>query len=91
VDGAVKETVNADKARLGPEAVLELLKTVKRVVATRGKQVVEFDLTKERPTDETLLEYLLGRTGNLRAPSAVVGKTLVVGFNPEAYQKVLGA
>ena len=89
--GTVKETINADKARIGPDAVLEMLKSVKRVVATRGKQVVTFDLTKDRPTDETLLEYLLGRTGNLRAPAAIVGKTLVVGFNPEAYKEVLGA
>jgi arsenate reductase-like glutaredoxin family protein len=91
VTGTVKETINADKARIGPDAVLEMLKSVKRVVATRGKQVVTFDLTKDRPTDETLLEYLLGRTGNLRAPAAIVGKTLVVGFNPEAYNVVLGA
>jgi arsenate reductase-like glutaredoxin family protein len=91
VTGTVKETINADKARIGPDAVLEMLKSVKRVVATRGKQVVTFDLTKDRPTDETLLEYLLGRTGNLRAPAAIVGKTLVVGFNPEAYKEVLGA
>ena len=90
VAGTVKETINADKARLGPADVLELLKKVIRVVATRGKQVVEFDLKSNRPDDETLLMYLLGRTGNLRAPSALVGKTLVVGFNPEAYQKVLG-
>jgi arsenate reductase-like glutaredoxin family protein len=91
VTGTVKVTINADKARIGPDAVLEMLKSVKRVVATRGKQVVTFDLTKDRPTDETLLEYLLGRTGNLRAPAAIVGKTLVVGFNPEAYKEVLGA
>jgi arsenate reductase-like glutaredoxin family protein len=91
VTGTVKVTINADKARIGPDAVLEMLKSVKRVVATRGKQVVTFDLTKDRPTDETLLEYLLGRTGNLRAPAAIVGKTLVVGFNPEAYNVVLGA
>ena len=34
--------------------------------------------------------HLLGPTGNLRAPTARVGKTLVVGFNPEVYSEVLG-
>lgn len=82
------ETVNADKTRLGPAEVLELLKTVRRVVVTRGKQVVEFELSKDRPDDE-LLEHLMGRTGNLRAPAAVVGKTLLVGFNAAAYAEVL--
>jgi len=90
VAGTVSETVNADKTRYSPAEVLALVKKMKRVVATRGKQVVVFDLNKDRPDDETLLAHLIGRTGNLRAPAAVVGKTLVVGFNPDAYADVLG-
>lgn len=31
---------------------------------------------------------MLGSTGNLRAPTAVVGKNLLVGFNEDAYQVV---
>jgi hypothetical protein len=49
-----------------------------------------FDLTANRPDDETLLARLIGPTGNLRAPTARVGTTLVVGFNEEAYRQVLG-
>ena len=56
----------------------------------RGKNVVDFDLTEERPDDETLLKHLLGPTGNLRAPTVRVGDTLAVGFNEEAYRKLLG-
>jgi hypothetical protein len=33
---------------------------------------------------------MLGPTGNLRAPTARVGKTLVVGFNEEAYGRIFG-
>jgi len=36
-----------------------------------------------------LLSHLIGPTGNLRAPTAKVGKMLIVGFNEEAYQKYL--
>jgi hypothetical protein len=32
---------------------------------------------------------MLGPTGNLRAPTLRVGKTLVVGFNDESYTDVL--
>ena len=32
---------------------------------------------------------MLGPTGNLRAPTVKVGKTMIVGFNDEAYQQVL--
>jgi hypothetical protein len=31
----------------------------------------------------------LGPTGNLRAPTAKVGKTLLVGFNDEVYNEAL--
>ena len=46
-------------------------------------------MKSEAPDDETLLKYLLGPTGNLRAPSARVGNTLLIGFNEEAYEQVL--
>ena len=32
----------------------------------------------------------MGPTGNLRAPTARIGTTLVVGFNDEAYRELLG-
>jgi hypothetical protein len=32
---------------------------------------------------------MLGPTGNLRAPTLRVGRTLVVGFDEETYRKVL--
>ena len=41
--------------------------------------------------DRDPVAHLLGPTGNLRAPTLRKGKTLVVGFNEEAYRRVLGA
>jgi arsenate reductase-like glutaredoxin family protein len=38
-----------------------------------------------------LAANLLGPSGNLRAPTVRKGKTLLIGFNDEAYQEVLGA
>jgi arsenate reductase-like glutaredoxin family protein len=85
----VTETVSAT-TKYDATAALGLLAGMTRLIAAKGKSVVEFDLKKGRPDDATLLAHLLGPTGNLRAPTAKVGKTLVVGFNPEAYEKVLG-
>ncbi len=48
------------------------------------------DLLSDRPDDEVLLATLLGPTGNLRAPTARVGQTLLVGFSEEMYREVLG-
>ena len=42
-----------------------------------------------KPTSDAV-KAMLGPTGNLRAPTARVGKTLVVGFNEEAYGRIFG-
>lgn len=60
------------------------------MIVARGKKVVTLDLKKNPPDDETLASHLLGPTGNLRAPTLRRGKTLVVGFNEEAYRRVFG-
>ena len=73
----------------GPEA-LALMKGIDTVIAAKGKAVVTIDVKKDKPSDEDLLAVLLGPTGNLRAPTARVGKTLLVGFNEGAYEKVVG-
>jgi arsenate reductase-like glutaredoxin family protein len=86
----VTETVNATKVRYDAKDALALLDGVEKLVAARGKKVEVFDLRKDRPADDVLLGHLMGPTGNLRAPTARVGKTLLVGFNEEVYRQVLG-
>lgn len=61
-----------------------------KIVVAKGKKIASFDMKKSPPDDETLLAHLLGPTGNLRAPTVRKGKTLLVGFNEEAYGEVLG-
>lgn len=86
----VKETVDANKVRMGDDEALALLDGIDKLIAMKGKKVDVFDLKKDRPDDATLLKKLIGPSGNLRAPTARVGKTLLVGFNEEAYQEILG-
>lgn len=69
---------------------LELVKNVEEIIASKGKNVVHIDLRKEKPEAAALTGLLLGPTGNLRAPTLVKGKTLIVGFNQETYQKIFG-
>ncbi len=88
----VGETVDASKNRIPPADALALLQTkaVAKVVAMRGAKVVTFDLKKDPPDNDTLLASIIGPSGNLRAPAAIVGKTILIGFHPEAYAEVLG-
>ena len=52
--------------------------------------MVEVDLKKTDLTEEEILKLVLGPTGNLRAPTLLVGKKMVVGFNQEMYESVFG-
>ena len=61
-----------------------------RIVVGRGKSVVIFDMKNTPPDDDALASHILGPTGNLRAPTLQIGKTLLVGFSEPAYQEVLG-
>ncbi|MBY0513414.1 MAG: hypothetical protein K2P78_05830 [Gemmataceae bacterium] len=82
--------MDATKTRIGAEQALGLLAGISKLVAAKGKKVEVFDLKAGRPTDDELLARMLGPTGNLRAPTARVGRTLLVGYNEEAYRSVLG-
>jgi arsenate reductase-like glutaredoxin family protein len=84
------ETVDARKRRYEGADALTLLEGVDKLVAARGKNLVVFDLKKDRPADDVLLAHLLGPSGNLRAPTARVGRTLLVGFSEEMYREALG-
>ena len=59
------------------------------MVVAKGKKFQEIDLKKDRPDDESLVKLMLGPTGNLRAPTMKVGKSVLVGFNPEAYAEFM--
>ena len=82
-----KETVSANKEKLGSDDAMELAKTVSTIKAARGKSVVEF---KTKNADEELLKkHLVGPTGNLRSPAIRKGKTLYVGFNADAFESMV--
>ena len=55
----------------------------------KGKKTRIFDIAKEPPAEAELLKAMLGPTGNLRAPTIKRGRTLIVGFNEEAYRTLL--
>jgi arsenate reductase-like glutaredoxin family protein len=69
---------------------LALAKGASRLVVAKGKKVVEFDLKQNRPDDDTLVDHMLGPTGNLRAPTIRKGATLYIGFSEDAYRAIVG-
>jgi arsenate reductase-like glutaredoxin family protein len=85
-----KTEVNAKKETYQSEGALKLVAKVSKLRVAKGKKRVDLDLKKDAPAEEELLKLILGPTGNLRAPTLLVGKTMVVGFNDEMYTEVFG-
>ena len=85
-----KEEVNAKKTTMKKSDALELASAASHIHAAKGKKVVHINVRKDQPDDDALAAVLLGPTGNLRAPSLRVGKKLIVGFNQEMYEALLG-
>ncbi len=82
---SIKEKIPASRKLQRADAV-ELLAGASTMTVAKGKKVNEFKGGKTA-ADEAV-DAMLGSTGNLRAPAIVVGKTLLIGFNEEAYAAV---
>ncbi|MBT4205843.1 MAG: hypothetical protein HOK64_05305 [Proteobacteria bacterium] len=82
----VKEVIPASRKLARADAKL-LAKSAQKITVAKGKKLLSFDggnkVTKE------LIDSMLGPTGNLRAPTIVFGKQVVVGFNEECYMEIL--
>lgn len=71
---------------MGEAEARALLKKVDVLYAAKGKKVVRVEVKK---SGEEAVALMMGPTGNLRAPTLVVGKTLLVGFDAGTYEEVL--
>lgn len=58
------------------------------MTVAKGKKVQTFKGGKNAPVEA--VDAMLGATGNLRSPTIVVGKTLLVGFNEDAFSEAFG-
>ncbi len=57
------------------------------MIVAKGKKVDEFATAGKAP--KACVDAMLGPTGNLRAPTMRVGKTILVGFNEDLFADVL--
>lgn len=85
-DVEVAETVPASR-KLGKSDAAKIARAASRVIVAKGKTVRTFEPKGQAPAD--VVDAMLGPTGNLRAPTLRVGKTVLVGFNEDEYEAVL--
>ena len=81
-----QETIPASR-KLGAKDAKELASKATKVMVFKGKKISDLKCSKN--PDKALIEAMLGPTGNLRAPTIVFGKTVLVGFNEEEFKKAL--
>ena len=84
-----KTVVNATKTHLALKEAKDLLRGVEEIVSAKGARVDRL-LMKDKPDDASLARALIGPTGRLRAPTARVGKRLLVGFHEATYRESPG-
>jgi len=87
--GLPSNAEDARKVRKSQDEMVALARQHKKVISIKGSKVVECVIQKDDLTPAAILGLLSGPSGNLRAPTITVGKTLLVGFQPEAYDQLL--
>jgi hypothetical protein len=85
---AAKTTTDARKEPQGASAARKLLDDVGTVYVGRGKKFAKHRSADLKVSDEAM-KAMLGPTGNLRAPTLRLGRTLVVGFCEPMYREVI--
>lgn len=83
----VAETVPASR-KLQRGDALGLLNKANRAAVAKGRKLTEF--SGADITSDAAVTAMLGTTGNLRAPTMVVGDTLLVGFNEALFTEIFG-
>jgi hypothetical protein len=82
----ISEEIDAKKETLADEAAWQKVKDAKRIYVASGKKTLEF-IPNTADKDE-IMKKILGRTGNLRAPTLRRGDTFFVGYNDDLYQQL---
>ena len=78
--------MDARKEKLDSTVVWERIKTAQSIHVAKGKKVDVFDPNVD--TQDDILKAIMGRSGNLRAPTLQVGDTFFVGFNAPLYDAI---
>jgi hypothetical protein len=77
--------VDARKERLDAKKVWDLLHKAKAITTAKGKKIHRWNPSVDDKA--TILQHVIGPSGNLRAPTYRIENKFIVGFNSELYEK----
>ena len=78
------EVVPASR-KLAKKDAADLARKASKIVVAKGRKVTEFE---GGSASADVVAAMLGPTGNLRAPTIRRGKTVVVGFDQDAFERL---
>lgn len=81
--------MKASSKKFGAADLKALFAGATSVVVSRGAKFAAVDLKATPPGSAAFAAAVTGPTGNLRAPTARVGRTWLVGFSEDAWQGAL--
>lgn len=83
------ETEDARKNVIKADAAWDIIVKAETLSVGRGKKVQTF--VPAEADKEEVLKVCLGRTGNMRAPTVIMGKSVYVGYNDAMYQELMAS
>jgi len=83
--GSQTDIHDARKEKIDETKAWDRIKGCEHVVIAKGKKMVA--LTPSPENKKEILTLAMGRSGSLRAPSVLVEKTLLIGFNEPMYAR----
>ena len=82
----MESRTDARKEKLDSTATWRLIQNAKAIYVAKGKKIEI--LTPHADSQETILKAVMGRSGNLRAPTIRVEDNFFVGFNSGLYENM---
>ena len=82
----IGEEINAAKEVISGEQVWDVIKKGSSIVVASGNKIVTFDPAVDNKQE--IIEKILGRSGNLRAPTLRIGNIFYVGYNEKLYEQI---
>ena len=80
----VLDEISASK-KLNETDARNLLKKASKLMVFKGKKTDTFNIKDEKTS--LIVQYMLGPTGNLRAPTLICNSVIIVGFNEEKFKE----
>lgn len=80
---AIATRSDARKEKLDATAVWERIGNATRVVVAKGRRIETFVPTED--AQDAILKAVMGRSGNLRAPTLQIADVFYVGYNDALY------